>query len=180
MPRPYVSDRSSPPDVLIDTRSMDPSETVAKTLGDRILADMKSLAPGEAYSESTSTAFSYSIEKRHKQVSPAYRAAARSIDAELDSQPGSPGPVESENNTYNSGKVLVLVAGAYAKLPRAFRVIIDLIASQVADDHLQSFDIDHGMCKSMFVQQAPRPGTRTAPRVGQTHARPLPGLCSAP
>ena len=44
---------------------------------------------------------SHSVEKRQKQVSPAYHAAARSLDAELDSQPGSPGPAESELNTVN-------------------------------------------------------------------------------
>ena len=64
---------------------------------------MKALAPKAAYSEYTSAAFSHSVEKRQKQVSTAYHAAARSFDAELDSQPGSPGPVESELNTYNSG-----------------------------------------------------------------------------
>ena len=80
---------------MVDTRSMDPSENLAKTLGDRTLAEMKTLAPGAVRSESTSTAFSHSAEKRQKQVSPAYHAAARSLDAELDldSLPGSPGPV---------------------------------------------------------------------------------------
>ena len=34
--------------MMIDTRSMDSSENVAKTLGDRTLADMKTLAPGKA------------------------------------------------------------------------------------------------------------------------------------
>ena len=76
--------------------------------------------------------------------------------AELGSQSGSPGPVETELNTYNSGKVLGLVAGAYAELSSAFHVIIDLIASQLAEEHLQFFDIDHGMCKSIFLQQVRR------------------------
>eukprot|EP00614_Pseudopedinella_elastica_P007616 CAMPEP_0172594424 /NCGR_PEP_ID=MMETSP1068-20121228/13808_1 /TAXON_ID=35684 /ORGANISM="Pseudopedinella elastica, Strain CCMP716" /LENGTH=45 /DNA_ID= /DNA_START= /DNA_END= /DNA_ORIENTATION= len=44
---------------------------------------MKTLEPGEAHSESTSTALSHSFQKRQKQVSPAYHAAARSLDAEL-------------------------------------------------------------------------------------------------
>ena len=73
--------------------------------------------------------FSDSIEKRQKQVSPAYHAAARSLGAELDEQPGSPGPLESELNTCNSGGVLGLVAGAYAELSSAFFAIIDPIAS---------------------------------------------------
>ena len=70
-------------------------------LGDRNLVVMRSLTSGAAYSESTWTAFSHFVEKRQKQVSPAYHATARSLDTELDSQPGSPGPVESELNTYN-------------------------------------------------------------------------------
>ena len=103
------------------------------------------------YSESASAAFSHSVEKRKGQVSPAYRAVARSLDAELGSQPGSPGPVESELDTYNSGKVLGLVAGEYAELSSAFHVITDQIASQLADWHLQFFDIGHGIYKSMFL-----------------------------
>ena len=62
---------------------------------------MKTLAPGAVYSESAPTALSHSVEKRQEQVSPAYHAAARPLDAELGSLPGSPGPVESELNTYN-------------------------------------------------------------------------------
>ena len=88
---------------MIDTWSLVPSENVAKTIDDRTLADMKALAPETACSESTSTAFSKSAEKRQKQVSLPNHAAARSLDAELDSWPGSPGPVESEHNTCNSG-----------------------------------------------------------------------------
>ena len=117
---------------------------------------MKALAPGAADSESTSAAFSHSAEKRQKQVSHFYRAAARSLDAELDSQPGSPGPVESELNTYNSGEVLGLVAGACAELSSTFHVITDVVASQLADEHPQFFDIDHGMCKSIFLQHVRR------------------------
>ena len=67
-----------------------------------------------------------------------------SLDAELGSQPGLP------------GKVLGLVAGAYAKLTIAFHVTIDLLASQLADGHLQFFNIAHGMCKSIFLQQVQR------------------------
>ena len=85
---------------------------------------MRTLAPGTAYSEPTSTAPSHSAEKRQKQVSPAYHAATRSLDAELDSHFGSPGPVESKLNIYYSKKVLGLFAGAYAELPCAFHVIM--------------------------------------------------------
>ena len=64
---------------------------------------MKTLAAGTAHLESTTAAFSHSAEKYQKQVSPAYRAVAWPLDAELDLQPGSPGTVESELETCNSG-----------------------------------------------------------------------------
>ena len=102
------------PQFMLDATSIDLPENVSKILGDRTLADMKTPAPGTAHSEFTSTAFSHSVEKLQKQVRPAHLAAARSLDAELDTQPGSPGLVESELNTYNPGKNLGLVAGAYA------------------------------------------------------------------
>ena len=114
---------------------------------------MKSQEPGTAHPESKSTAFFHSAEKRQKQGSPAYHSAARFLDAEFDSQPGSPGPVESELKTYNSGKVVCLLAGAYTEPSSAFHVIIDLIASQLADEQIQFFDIDHGTCKFVFFQQ---------------------------
>ena len=144
------------PDLMIDATSIDLPENAANMLGDRTLENMKALAPRTAHSESTSTAFSHSVEKRQKQVSPAYHAVARSLDAELDSQPGSPGPVDSELSTFISGKVLGLVTSTYAELPSAFHVIADPIASELADEHLQFFDIDHGMCKSIFLQQVRR------------------------
>ena len=63
------------PDLMIDATSLNPSENTAKMLGDRTLADMRALAPEAVYSESTSTAFSHSANKRPKQVCPAYHAA---------------------------------------------------------------------------------------------------------
>ena len=99
------------PDLVPDATSIDPLGNEAKKLGDRTLSSMKTLAPGTSYSESTSAAFFHSVRKLQKQVSPAYHAAAGSLDAELDSKPCSAGPVESELNAYNSGKAVGLVAG---------------------------------------------------------------------
>ena len=48
------------------------------------------------------------------------------------------------------------VAGACAELPRPLNVIIDLNASQLADERLQFFDTDHGPSKSIFLQQVRR------------------------
>ena len=46
-----------------------------------------------------------------------------------------------------------LDAGACAELPSAFHVTIDLVASQIADGHLEFFEIDHGTYKSIFLQK---------------------------
>ena len=56
---------------MLDATSIDLPKNVARILGDRTLADMNTLAPGAAYSESTSTAFTHSVEKRQKLVSAA-------------------------------------------------------------------------------------------------------------
>ena len=138
---------------MLDIRSIDLPENAAKMLGDRTLVDIKTLTPGSANPESTSAALSHSVEKRQKQVSPAYHAAARSLESELDSKPGSSGPVESELNIKHSGNVVGHVAVAYAELLSAIQVIIDLIAFHFKDGHLRFFDIDHGTCKSIYLHQ---------------------------
>ena len=51
------------PDPMHYATSIDLSENNSKMLGDCTLADMKNFAPREAYSESTSTAFSHSAER---------------------------------------------------------------------------------------------------------------------
>ena len=146
-------------------------------LGDRTFSDMKTLALGAAHFESTSAAFSHSAEKRQKQVSPACRAAARSLDAELDAQPGSPWPVESELNTWNSGEGRGprrrRVRGAVQRIPRRYRPD-RLSTRRWASPVLRHRPRD----VQVHLPPAGREGswTRTAPRVGQIRARPLPGL----
>ena len=72
-------------------------------------------------------------------------------------------------------------AGAYIEFTSALHVTIDLIASLPTDEHLQFLDIDHGTCKFIISPAGPQGlGTRSEPRLGQTHARPLPGPRSAP
>ena len=57
---------------------------------------MQALALETMYSGSTSAVLFQVAEKRQKQVCPDYLAAVKYL--------GSPGPVESELNTYNPGK----------------------------------------------------------------------------
>ena len=49
-----------------------------------------------------------------------------------------------------------LLGGAYAELFSAFQDIIDLIASQLVDEHLLLSDMGHGTCKSVFLQHSRR------------------------
>ena len=124
------------PGLMLDATSIDLPEDLAKTTGGRTLADVKALAPRKAYSESTSTALSHSVEKRQKQVSPVYQAAARAPDAELDSQPGSPGPAESKPNTCNSGEGRGPRRRRVRGAAHAFHAITDVIASRLTDGNL--------------------------------------------
>ena len=128
---------------MIDATSVDLSTGLAKTLGGRTLGDMKALAPGTYYSESTSA-----------QVSPENLTAVKHLGAELGSPAVSTGPVEPELN--NSGKAVGLVAGACGQMPGAFHGITDLVASELAEENLQLFDIEPGRCKTTFPQQVRR------------------------
>ena len=105
MPRQYGTDRESSPDLTADATSIDLPEYVSKVLRDLTLTDLRTLVPGAAHTGSRSTAFTHFGKKRQKQVSPAYQAVARSLEAVLDSQPISPGPIKSELSTFDSKKV---------------------------------------------------------------------------
>ena len=134
---------------------------------------MKTLAPGAAHSESKSAAFPHFAHETTEASQPRLPRCGQVSRRGARLTPGSPGPVESELNTCNSEKVLGLVADACAELSSAFTVTIDLVASQLADGHLQFFDIDHGTCKFIFLQQVRR-GLGLALHSGW--AKPMPDL----
>ena len=101
-----------------ESASIDFPENAAKALGDRTLSDMKTPALRAAHSESTSTAISHSVEKRQKQVSPAYHRFGQipRSGARLIAWLARASRVRAQH--LNSGKALGLVAGAYAELSR--------------------------------------------------------------
>ena len=103
------------PDLCVDGTGRELDEKAKKVLGDqgRALFDWKTLAPGKAYSETASTEFAAVANKRQVEVTRQYRTTAKHLDAKLGTPPDEIGPVETELNTYNSGAVVGLVAGAF-------------------------------------------------------------------
>ena len=129
-----------------------------KTLfGDaQTLCDVKSLAPGQAYSESTSTNPADAVKKRESQVTKDYHKAAKKLDEKLGTVPGTIGPVETEMNTYNSGVVAGLVVGAFGELSPALHDLADLIASEMCANYRQFYDMSPKDGRALFLQQVRR------------------------
>ena len=120
------------------------------------LADLKTLAPGQAYSESTSTGFSETVKKREVQVHEDYHKAAKKLDGQLGSRVGTIGPVESEMNNYNSGKIAGLILGAFGELSMCFHDLSELIASQLSAEHLDFYDIPSAESKALSLRRIRR------------------------
>ena len=89
------------PDLIIDAHSLEHVEDRARArFGDATtLGDVKTLAPGQAYSESPSTDFGASVQKRADKVHEDYQKAAKKLDAKLGTPASATGPVEAEMNT---------------------------------------------------------------------------------
>ena len=78
-------------EITHDRRHVDrPLRESRKALGDLILGDMNALATGVKRPESTSATPPQAAEKQQDQVSTDYHTAAKSLDAELGSQPAGP------------------------------------------------------------------------------------------
>ena len=146
------------PDMCVDGTGRELDEKAKKVLGDhgRALFDWKTLAPGKAYSETASTEFAAVANKRQIEVTRQYRTTAKHLDAKLGTPPDEIGPVETELNTYNSGAVVGLVAGAFGEMSEGVHCITSFIASELASDHLQFFALDPCMVKSIFLRRVRR------------------------
>ena len=83
-----------------------------------------------------------------------YRTTAKHLDVKLGTPPDTIGPVETELNTYNSGNVVGLVAGAFGEMSEGVHCITSFVASELASDHLQFFD--SGMVRSIFLRRVRR------------------------
>ena len=145
------------PDLMIDATSLELSQEAAQTFGTNCtLTDVKTLAPGQTYSQSTSEMFSAAVAKRQSKVSKDYHNAARKLDQKLGTPPGVLGKVETEMNRYNSGEVVGLVVGAYAELSEHVHALIGLVADELTADYMQFFDLNHKQTKSVFLRQTRR------------------------
>ena len=73
------------PDLIVDAQSLEHVEDRARArFGEATtLGDVKTLAPGQAYSESLSTDFGASVQKRAGKVHEDYHKAAKKLDAKL-------------------------------------------------------------------------------------------------
>ena len=86
------------PDLIVDAHSLEHAEDGARArFGDATtLGDVKTLAPGQTYSESPSTDFGASVPKRADKVHEDYHKAAKKLDAKLGTPAGANGPAEAE------------------------------------------------------------------------------------
>ena len=120
------------------------------------LGDVKALAPGQAYSESPSTAFGASVQKRADKAHEDYHRTSKKLDAKLGTHPDATGPVETEMNPNNPGRVSGFVVGAFGEVPMQVRDLADLVACEINAEHLALFDGAMNESKQMFTQQIRR------------------------
>ena len=84
--------------MIIDTLYLEHLEegAYARSANATTLGNVKTLAPGQAYSESPPTAFGASVQKRADVVHEDCHKTARKLDAELGTHADATGPVETE------------------------------------------------------------------------------------
>ena len=70
--------------------------------------------------------------------------------------PDATGPVETENNSYNSMRVSGLVVGAFGEVSIHVRDLADLVACELNAEHLALFDGAMNESKQMFTQRIRR------------------------
>jgi hypothetical protein len=92
------------------------------------LLDVKTLAPGTAYSEhDNGVAATGPVNRRQKQVDADYHKSAQALDRKFNGTPqNTVGPVESELNRY--GRVMGLVVGAFSECSTDVYHLRDLVA----------------------------------------------------
>ena len=100
------------------------------------LADVITLAPGQAYSESPSTAFGASAQKRADKVHGDYHRFSKGLDEKPGTHTDITGSVETEMNSHNSGRVSGFVVGAFGEVSMQVRDLSDLVACELNAEHL--------------------------------------------
>ena len=129
------------PDLIINALHLEHLEKGAYArFGDATtLGNAKTLAPGQAYSDSPSMAFGASAEKRAGRVHEDYHKTAKKLDAKLGTHADATGPVETEMNSYNSGRVSGLVVGAFGGVSMQVRVLSHARQMRTTPRHTSTF-----------------------------------------
>jgi hypothetical protein len=123
------------------------------------LLDVKTLAPGSAYSEHTNvSAATGAVSRRQSQVTVDYHHNAHQLDRKFNATAqGAVGPVESEVNRYGvNGRVLGLVIGAFGECSTDVYYLRDLIAEGHATALTARVNITHDQALSMYTQKLNR------------------------
>ena len=132
------------PDHMIDATALELSQKAAQTFSSACtLTDVKTIAPGQMYSESSSETHGAVVAKRQSKVSRDYHNAVFKLDQRLLTVSGEIGAVEKELNNYNSGDVVGPVVGAFAELSDHVHSFMELVSDELTADYMQFFDLNH-------------------------------------
>jgi hypothetical protein len=118
------------PDLVVDASRLI-SDVVEESMHGKItLIDVKTLAPGIAYSEKQNKKPNEAVEKRASAVNKQYHLHAKNLDHNLHGTlPDSIGIIERELNSYGCrGKVLGACVGAFGECSRDIYALRDLIS----------------------------------------------------
>ena len=118
------------PDLLIDASRLFTPSTGESLHGRITLTDVKTLAPGSAYTEQSNLLPNEAATKRASAVNNQYHSHAQSLDQNiLATPPGTIGPIERELNTYgHNGRVLGACVGAFGECSPDIYSLRDLIS----------------------------------------------------
>ena len=111
---------------------------------------------GQAYSESPSTAFGASAQKRAGKVHEDCHKTAENLDAKLGTHADATEPVGTKMDPCNSGRVSGFVVGAFGGVSMQVRDLADLVACELNAERLALFDDAMNESKQMFTQQTRR------------------------
>ena len=104
-----------------------------------------------------------SVQKRADKVNGDYLTNAKKLNAKLGTHADATGPVETEMDSCNSGRVSGFVIGAFSKVSMQIRDLADLVACKPNAEHLALFGDAMNESKQMYTAMPwPCPGPTAA------------------
>lgn len=143
------------PDLLVDATKFLSATTEESMYGKITLLDVKTLSPGQAYTEHSNLISNAAVERRASAVNTQYHSHARQLDEDLNNTPiDQTGPIERELNTYgNSGKVLGCIVGAFGECSRDIYSLRDIIAHCQATAHMDYMMTSYSTASAIYKQR---------------------------